>query len=165
MYHAIPTRKEVLRRATVHLDKLKLGKMFPSYEAGWTGKEAADLLGLIDDLCLILDHVAPKLLDRAWSARARELDVNYTPGSILRASRERIAVDGGFSDMMEANCQLLKQAAAGQGTCAWNMKGCSALHNILEELIYKVTKLTPTILSNVAKASETEMPRFLEAVS
>jgi len=165
MYHQLPARAEVLRRATVHLDKLCLGKMFPSYQAGWTGKEAADLLELIDDLCMILDHIAPKLLDRAWSDRARELGVAYTPGSIVRASRERIAVDGGFSDMMEANCQLLKQAAAGQGTCAWNMAGCNALHNILEELIYKVTQLTPSVLMNVAEASEAEMPRFVDAVA
>ncbi len=165
MYHQIPTREAIVMRAAVHLDKLSLGKMFPSYQAGWSGKDAIELLMLIDDLCLILDHVAPKLLDRAWADRARELGIPFEPGSIVRASRERLAVDGGYSDIMEVNCQLLKRAAGGYGTCAWEVAGCSALYKILETLIHKVTVLIPAILKEVTTASEAQMPRYVETVA
>lgn len=165
MYHELPTREAILTRAAPHCDKLTLGKMFPSYEAGWTGSEAADLLALIDDLCLIIDHIAPKLLDRAWSDRARELGVSFDAGSIMQSSRERLARDGGFAALMEPNCQLLKQAAAGKGTCAWKVAGCSALHNLIETLIHKATVLTPAILKGVATASVAEIPKLAETVS
>lgn len=165
MYYQLPTREAMLTRAAPHSDKLTLGKIFPSYQAGWTGVEADEFLDLVDDLCLIIDHIAPKLLDRAWSDRARELGVAFEPGVIMRGSREQLARDGGYTALMEPNCQLLRQAAGGEGTCAWNVAGCSALYNLLETLIHKATVLTPAILKGVSKATEAEMPRFVATVA
>lgn len=142
----IPTEYEIRLRAEVHLRRLTLGRLFTSYQARWSGREAYDLLSLIEELCSILDHVGPALLDDICAKRREEVGLPSGRGDIVQASKERQTLSGGYADLMNGSCNILRQAINENAICCWNDVGCAAMQSVLEELIRKATCVLPAIL-------------------
>lgn len=156
----LPTEAEIRRRAEPHLRKLTLGKHFQAYQAGWSGQDARDFVMLIDEICGILDHQGPALLDEICAQRREQAGLPSGRGEIVAASRERQILSGGYADLMEANCDLLRAAADERQICCWNELGCSAMHSVVEELIRKATCVLPAVLDRAGRTPPHKLDRM-----
>ena len=142
----IPTEQAVRGIAEPHLRKLNLGRHFESYSAEWHGQDACNLVGLIDELCDIIDHRCPEMIDEIRARRMEQAGFPPGRGLFIAKSRKKLSNSGGHGALMKPVCDILRKAMQENHVSCWNRKGCEGLYRLINQLIEKATCLVPAML-------------------
>lgn len=144
-------------RLTPHLDRMKLGALFDGYQAQWSGRDAADFLDAIEEMCYILDVSAPSLFEEAWNARRLELGLPPQYGAVIKQYNLWSATGGTYLSMMTDNCMLLRKAKDEGYTCGWKKPGCDALYSLLSAMMRAIKYSIHNRLEAISTADRSMM--------
>ena len=150
------TLENRLRR---HTDRLKLGSLFPCYDATWRENDAWEMMKVICNMCDILDNTAPKLIQDAISARRVEIGMEEI-GSIPRMTGE--AEGNGFRQILQPVLNMLKEGSRPGFSCTWNQRGCRALYELLTDMVDRICTKLPATIHALRNASHEELRAYVK---
>ena len=158
----IPTERAIREIAEPHLRKLNLGRHFESYTANWHGQDARDLMDLIDELCNIIDHRCPAMIDEIRARRREQAGFPPGRGLLIAKNRERLINKGGYGTLVKPVCDILREATRPGHVCSWNPKGCEELYHLINQLIERAICLVPSMLATAERMSLEKMNRLMD---
>lgn len=136
-------------RARKHLDRFKLGVLFPAYEACWTPAECAELVYLISSQCLILDRMTPDIIDQICSGRRRTIGLTPLTGKFREFQYALQAIHGNFASSFDPALEGPRQAALTGSDYCWMGNGCVTFHMMLCSLVEASTIVLPGIIQKI----------------
>lgn len=149
-------------RMQPHLDRLKLGALFDGYSAHWSGREAAEMIDCIEEMCHILDVIVPQALEHAWNLRRTQLGLPSRSGLVLQSYAQNALIHSTHLDILSSTCGLLRKSVDGRHYTGWNKTGCGALHVLLGSMIKDIKVSFFRLLDEIAKADSDHVNKVLQ---
>lgn len=155
----------IVSKSRKHLDRLKLGTLFPTYEACWTPTECAKLVDLIGSQCIILDRLTPDYIDYICSLRRCSAGLSPLTGQFREAQFSLQAINGNFGSSFSSIIDGPRDASLEGADYCLMGTGCALFHEMFSSLLEASTVVLPKTLQKIMTMDPRDIsPQYVSSI-